>query len=103
MGPLSLNSFLNAYFVFRLVALMLGRLHMDVDACIKKYCELSSIVFQPKRSGINVFARLKDYIKTKGQYRSDYLETEVKKMVKEVEDDAESNLLQTELDPQCRV
>lgn len=82
---------------------MLGRLHMDVDTCIKKYCELSSIVFGPKRSGINVFARLKDYIKTEGHYRSDHLEMEVKKMVKEVEDDAESNLLQTDLDPQCRV
>jgi hypothetical protein len=70
--------------VFRLIAIMLGRLHMDVDTCITKYCELSSIVFQPKRSKANVIFRLKDLVKVEGKYRSDQLETEVKNMVREI-------------------
>lgn len=82
---------------------MLGRLHMDVDTCIKKYCELSSIVFQPKRSKANAIFRFKDFVKVEGKYRSDHLEAEVKKMVKEIEDDAESKLLETETNPKCRV
>lgn len=82
---------------------MLGRLHMDVDTCITKYCELSSIVFQPKRLKANFMARFKDLVKVEGKYRSDHLEEEVKKMVEEIEQDAELNLLETDLNPQCRV
>ncbi|EWZ28232.1 hypothetical protein FOZG_18073 [Fusarium oxysporum Fo47] len=70
-----------------LIAIMLGRLRMDVDTCIEKYGELSSRVFQPKRAG----------------YRSGRLEQEIKNMVEEVEGDAQSRLLQIGPDPECRV
>ncbi|OBT75004.1 hypothetical protein VF21_06307 [Pseudogymnoascus sp. 05NY08] len=79
---------------------MLGRLHMDVDTRIKKYCQLSSIVFQLKRSKANVIIRFKDLLKVEGKYHSDHLEKEVKKMVNEIEDDAEANLVETNLNPQ---
>ena len=32
-----------------IIAIMLGRLRMDVQTCIEKYIELSSAAFTPKR------------------------------------------------------
>lgn len=86
-----------------LIALMLGRLRMDVDTCIEKYGELSSRVFQPKRSGVNFLGKLKDFAKAEGKYRSGRLEQEIKNMVEEVEGNAQSRLLQTGPDAECRV
>ncbi|KAF5268040.1 hypothetical protein FOXYS1_1072 [Fusarium oxysporum] len=86
-----------------LIAIMLGRLRMDVDTCIEKYGELSSRVFQPKRAGVNFLGKLKDFAKAEGKYRSARLEQEIKNMVEEVEGDAQSRLLQIGPDPECRV
>ncbi|QKD59085.2 phospholipase, patatin family protein, partial [Fusarium oxysporum Fo47] len=72
-----------------LIAIMLGRLRMDVDTCIEKYGELSSRVFQPKRAGVNFLDKLKDFAKAEESIA--------------LAGDAQSRLLQIGPDPECRV
>lgn len=84
-----------------LIALMLGRLRMDVDTCIEKYLKLASAAFQPKRYKVNILGRLKDLWKTDGAYRSDCLTTEFQKMALEVEGDKQAKLIHPGTD--CRV
>lgn len=66
---------------------------MDIDTCITKYIELSSTAFQLKRSRVNVLGKLKDFLKVKGAYRSEALESEFKKVALAVEGNADAKLL----------
>ncbi|KAI9862173.1 MAG: hypothetical protein M1824_001554 [Vezdaea acicularis] len=75
-----------------LIAIMLGRLQMDVDTCINKYIELSSAAFQPKRVKGNFFGKAKDILKVEGTYSSDSLASEIRNIVKSQEGDAEAKL-----------
>jgi len=89
--------------ICRIIAIMLGRLQMDVQACIDKYIELASAAFEPKRSKVNVFSKAKDKWDVNGAYRSDVLEREIKQAVKDQLDskDPEAKLLDP--DPVCKV
>jgi hypothetical protein len=80
---------------------MLGRLCMDVDACIEKYIELSSAAFEPKRHKSQIFSRTKDLWKALGAYRSDILTDKIKRVVEEHTGDPEAHLMSD--DTSCRV
>ena len=62
---------------------------MDVDTCIQKYLELSSTVFQPRRSKTNFVGRLTDLLKAGEAYSSKDFEAEIKKLTPKVNDDDE--------------
>ena len=74
---------------------------MDIDACIEKYLELSSVAFQPRRSKANIIAKKIDLWKTAGAYRSDCLTTEFRNVVRAVEGDEQAKLIHS--DTTCRV
>jgi len=75
----------------RIVALMLGRLRMDVDAAIKYYDILAKEVFsQPKR------------LQGDGKFKATKLEAAIKSVVKDVTGDPESLLLERNESILCR-
>ncbi|KAI1358173.1 hypothetical protein F5Y08DRAFT_351165 [Xylaria arbuscula] len=78
-----------------LIAIMLGRLQMGVDECIRKYLDVSSAAFQPKRSRANIPARAKDLFKAQGAYQEQSLEAEFKKAALEFEGNEDAKLLCT--------
>jgi patatin-like phospholipase/acyl hydrolase len=75
-----------------LIAIMLGRLQMDIDSCITAYLDLSSVAFRRKRHKANIFGRANDAYNVKGTYSSEDLERVVKELVKSVEGDSEAKL-----------
>jgi hypothetical protein len=77
----------------RLIAIMLGRLQMDVDICINKYRELSKAAFQSKRTKGDFLGRAKDIWKTHGKYSSKRLASEIRTIVESVEGDAHAKLM----------
>ncbi|KAI0451208.1 hypothetical protein F5B21DRAFT_390545 [Xylaria acuta] len=76
-----------------LIALMLGRLQMEVDECIRKYLEVASAAFQPKRSRANIVGRAKGFLKAEGAYRGDQLAAEFKKAALAFEGNEDAKLL----------
>lgn len=84
-----------------LIAIMLGRLRMNVDECIKSYLQLSSTAFQPKRSKMNIAGAVKDKLQARGAYRSEALANEFKKVAKSVEGSEDATLYLS--DTTCRV
>ncbi|EXJ76783.1 uncharacterized protein A1O5_01291 [Cladophialophora psammophila CBS 110553] len=85
-----------------LIAIMLGRLKMDIDTCIDKYLRLSGEVFQPKRRRLDLFGRGGDALKLRGRFSSKKLEEKIQEIVKEQEEDADA-LLKVEKSPKCKV
>ena len=80
---------------------MLGRLHMDIDTCISKYEQLSSIVFRPKRMRVNFLGKGKDAVTAAGVYSGDSLAEEIKKIVNSEKGNPEAKLREQE--PSCKV
>ena len=80
---------------------MLGRLHMDIDTCISKYEQLSSVVFRPKRMRVNFLGKGKDAVTAAGAYSGDSLAEEVKKIVNSEKGNPDAKL--REQDPSCKV
>ena len=80
------------YFVSsRIIALMLGRLRMDVDAAIKHYDEITKHVFSdPKRWAGD------------GKFKAGKLEEAIKSVVEEITGDSESPLLEVNEAGICR-
>ncbi|KAI1120636.1 hypothetical protein F5Y10DRAFT_289506 [Nemania abortiva] len=78
-----------------LIAIMLGRLQMDVDECITKYINLSKKVFQPKRKKFELISKMLDLWTVKGSYDSEALEAEFKNEAHNREGD-ENALLESE-------
>ncbi|KAI3322944.1 hypothetical protein HD806DRAFT_545036 [Xylariaceae sp. AK1471] len=76
-----------------LIAIMLGRLQMGVDECIRKYLDVSSAAFQPKRSKANIFGRAKGFFKGEGAYQGDQLAAEFKKAALDFEGNEDAKLL----------
>jgi len=75
----------------RIVALLLGRLRMDVDTAIKYYDILAKEVFsQPKR------------LQGDGKFKATKLEAAIKSVVKDVTGDPESPLLERNVSTLCR-
>ena len=57
---------------------MLGRLEMDIDACINSYLELAGSIFQKPPS---IVRRLRGVYSARGRFNSRALEEAVKKIV----------------------
>ncbi|KAH0541605.1 hypothetical protein FGG08_003953 [Glutinoglossum americanum] len=76
-----------------IIAIMLGRLQMDIDACIDAYVRLSSVVFQPKRVKPNIFGRAKDIWEVDGAYSSECLASEIKAIVASQEGNDQARLM----------
>ena len=74
------------------IAIMLGRLQMDVHSCITAYLDLSSVAFHRRRHKANIFGRGNDVYHVKGTYSSKGLEEAVKKVVESIEGDSEAKL-----------
>ena len=71
---------------------MLGRLQMDINTCINTYLNLSSAVFQPKRTKRDFLGRTRDIWNVDGEYSSDRLAAEVRTIVESQEGDAQAKL-----------
>ncbi|KAK4443152.1 acyl transferase/acyl hydrolase/lysophospholipase [Podospora aff. communis PSN243] len=67
---------------YEIIAIMLGRLRMDVETCIKQYIELSSAAFTPKRAKGRPF-KVKDKYYVNGKYDADILASKVCDVVEE--------------------
>jgi hypothetical protein len=61
---------------YRIIAVMLGRLEMDVDECIDAYTSMFGTVFGKKSLPVDMFGRIK------GRFDSVILEDCVKKILK---------------------
>ncbi|PMD33055.1 phospholipase, patatin family protein [Hyaloscypha variabilis F] len=85
-----------------LIAIMLGRLKMDIDECITAYLEISRDVFQPKKKRYNVFGRASDAIKVRGRFDSEALKSGIQKIVVRAGEDRNAKL-RIENEPKCRV
>lgn len=81
-----------------IIAIMLGRLEMDVDECIEAYLELSGRVFQPSwwRWPLDWRLRLRP------RFDSEALEKSIKDVVYACTGD-EDSLLMVEDDPECKM
>jgi hypothetical protein len=73
---------------------------MDVDTCIKKYLELSSVVFQSKGVKANIVTRAKNTWRVRGVYSSESLITGIGTIVESHEGDAQAKLMN--LDNPCK-
>jgi hypothetical protein len=80
----------------RLIAIMLGRLKMNIDECIDAYLSLSDSIFEKKRHRVTVKGKIQ------GRFDSEELARVVKKVVKRqgLEEDA---LLKDSSDAGCKV
>src|SRR5690554_1441938 len=65
-----------------IIAIMLGRLRMDVQTCIDKYIELSSAAFTPKRHKASLL-RLRDKWQVNGKYAAGRLVKEFRQTVQD--------------------
>ena len=86
----------------RLIAIMLGRLHMTVKDAIEAYLELSKDVFVPKHK-FNKFASLVNALKLKGLCSSAALEAAIKAQVEANLGEGQKDSLLLETDPKCHV
>jgi hypothetical protein len=68
---------------YSLIAILLGRLQMDIDSCIEQYIEMSKKAFQKHRVAANLFGRASDTLKARGAYSTAELEKVVKTIVGE--------------------
>lgn len=87
----------------RIMAIMLGRLRMDVQTCIDKYIELSSAAFAPKRSKVAFFSKLKDKWEVNGAYRADVLVKEMRQAVQDNLEDKDPEARLFDPNPACKV
>jgi|SRR5271156_878524 len=87
----------------RIIAIMLGRLRMDVQTCIDKYIELSSAAFVPKRSKVNFLSKLKDKWEVNGTYRADVLVKEMRQAVQDNLEDKDPEAKLFDPNPACKV
>jgi hypothetical protein len=79
--------------LFRLIAIMLGRLEMDVTSCIDAYLRISKDVFQfKKRSRLNMLGKVRDVLQVQGKFDHKKLEEAVQSIVKDAGLDPEAPL-----------
>jgi len=83
-------------YLFRLIAIMLGRLRMSINECIDAYLSLSDRVFRKKRHRVTIKGEIQ------GRFDSDELARAVKEIVKRqgLQEDA---LLKDAPDASCKV
>lgn len=86
----------------RLIAIMLGRLHMTVQDAIDAYLDLSMEVFAPKHK-FNKFASLVNALQLKGRCSSAALEAAIKAQVEAKLGTGQKDTLLLETEPKCHV
>ncbi|KAF2266442.1 FabD/lysophospholipase-like protein [Lojkania enalia] len=84
-----------------LIAIMLGRLRMDIHECITAYKVISRRVFTPKRSKRNILGRGKDLWSLAGAFDSNALADEIARVVEACGLDRNAKLLEKEA--HCKV
>ena len=80
----------------RLIAIMLGRLQMDVDDCIEAYVRLADRVFKKTGPPLDLCCQVQSRFNTKA------LEQEIKGLVRR-QTGTENSLLKNEDDASCKV
>jgi patatin-like phospholipase/acyl hydrolase len=85
-----------------LIAIMLGRLKMDIDDCITAYLQISQDVFQPRKKKFNFLGRASDALKIRGRFDSEALKRGIQKIVVQSGENGEAKL-KIEAVPKCRV
>lgn len=85
-----------------LIAIMLGRLRMDITSCIDAYVGMSEAIFKPKKWKINLFGKAKDFVFVKGKFDSDILADQIKTVVGECPGETAHSKLR-EKEPKCKV
>jgi patatin-like phospholipase/acyl hydrolase len=85
-----------------LIAIMLGRLKMDIEDCITAYLQISRDVFQPKKKRFDILGRASDALKVRGRFDSEALKKGIQKIVMQAGEDIDSKL-KVEDEPKCRV
>jgi len=85
-----------------LIAIMLGRLKMDVDDCITAYLQISRDVFQPKKRKFNLLGRARAALKVRGRFDSEALKKGIQTIVRKAGEPGEAKL-KIEDEPKCRV
>lgn len=87
----------------RIIAIMLGRLRMDVQTCIDSYIKLSSSVFLPRRSRANVLSKLKDKWELSGKYRAEALVEEMRRTIQNNAEERDPDAKLFDSNPSCKV
>ena len=82
-----------------LIAVMLGRLHMSVDECIRKYEDLSSDIFGKRQLGGQFVRFFKGLLKVPF-YDIDTMQTAIKSVLEQQNKDVQENF--KEEDPVCK-
>ena len=82
--------------LIRLIAIMLGRLQMDVDDCIEAYIHLADRVFKKTGPPLNLCCRVQSRFNTKT------LEQEIKSIVRR-QTGSENSVLKDEENAPCKV
>jgi patatin-like phospholipase/acyl hydrolase len=85
-----------------LIAIMLGRLKMDIEACIEAYLQISKGVFQPRKNKFDLIGRANDALKVRGRFDSEALKREIQRIVAQAGEKEEAKL-RVEAKPKCRV
>ncbi|KAJ9642435.1 hypothetical protein H2199_004816 [Coniosporium tulheliwenetii] len=82
-----------------IIAIMLGRLRMNLDECEDAYLKLSRRIFQPKRR-FGMAAKAADFLQANGRFDSKKLEEIIKECIRtKLDEDA----LLKDADPRCKV
>ena len=98
-----MNAYLAAYSL-RLIAVMLGRLKMDVQSCIDAYVEMSSAIFEPKKHKLNIPGRATNFVLVRGKFDSEKLAQKIRDTITRYSnDEADARLAEDDPDPKCRV
>ena len=98
-----MNAYLAAYSL-RLIAVMLGRLKMDVQSCIDAYVEMSSAIFEPNKHTLNFPGRATDFVLVKGKFDSEKLAQKIRDTITRYsKEEAEARFTEDDPDPRCRV
>jgi patatin-like phospholipase/acyl hydrolase len=85
-----------------LIAIMLGRLKMDVEDCIAAYLQISRDVFQPKKKRFDIFGRASAALKVRERFDSKELKKRIQTIVVQAGETGEAKL-KIENAPKCRV
>lgn len=64
-----------------LIAVMLGRLRMNLDECEDAYTRMSERIFKPRRSSHNYLGRSSDFLGASGQFDSEELKDAIKDII----------------------
>jgi hypothetical protein len=88
--------------MYSLVAIMLGRLEMDIESCIDAYLKMSASIFKPKRHKFNYLSRAVDFFYLNERFDSDLLAETFKSITRRCGPD-DAKLRDGAANPRCRM